>query len=542
MAHNYSAKRNLDKMRFAAWDKRPDGDFSRFGLTRDHVKKGQARLQGYIVMPGDPDYNKGRALFNPVFDAYPSMIVYCVVESDVAIALQLALEGTAPFTVRSGGHCTAGFAASAGVLIDVSGLNGVYIHPQMPAATVGCGCSFGNFRAALAPYDLHVPGGECDDVCIGGYVQGGGYGFTSVTYGMNCDNVESMRVMLADGSIVTATARQNADLWWAMRGGTGGNFGVLLDVTYRLRSLGDVFGWAIIWPLSTGSEIENATAALMLLQQQYMRTAASPNLNIQVSLCYQPGIQGGLPLPPAPMYPYLMVRGIWVGNGDDGTAAIAPLASSPGAVVQWTEETGFDTLNTSLLNQPYGMPCFAADATMPFEDKASRIVSRDWSETEWRSLLDYFVTTPNPFSYFYMEFYGGVINAYPQLGSAFVHRDAVFNAVLDVFWWQEQDRAASQAFLVGWMDLMEPLYNGHVYQNYPRLDDTNYAYKYWGDAQAMLWDVKQKYDPGNVFTFAQAVAPVSADAKASDGPLELCAAIALPIIVDVKVKLSILSL
>ena len=141
-----------------------------------------------------------------------------------------------------------------------------------------------------------------------------------------------------------------------------------------------------------------------------------------------------------------------------------------------------------------------------------------------------------------MEFYGGVINAYPQLGSAFVHRDAVFNAVLDVFWWQEQDRAASQAFLVGWMDLMEPLYNGHVYQNYPRLDDANYAYKYWGDVQAMLWDVKQKYDPGNVFTFAQAVAPVSADAKASDGPLELCAAIALPIIVDVKVKLSILSL
>ena len=215
MAHNYSAKRNLDKVRFAAWDKHADSDFLRFGLTRDHVKKAQAELQGYIVMPGDANYNKDRALFNPVFDAYPSMIVYCVVESDVAIALQLALEGTAPFTVRSGGHCTAGFSAGAGVLIDVSGLNGVYIHPQMSAATVGCGCNFGNFRAALAPYGLHVPGGECDDVCIGGYVQGGGYGFTSVTYGMNCDNVESMRVMLADGSIVTATALQNADLWWA---------------------------------------------------------------------------------------------------------------------------------------------------------------------------------------------------------------------------------------------------------------------------------------------------------------------------------------
>ena len=537
MAHNYSAKRNLDKKRFAAWDKQTDADFKRFGLTRDHVKKAQSGLRGYIVMPGDPDYDKDRALFNPVFDAYPSMIVYCVVESDVAIALQLALEGTAPFTVRSGGHCTAGFSAGAGVLIDVSGLSGVYIHPQMPAATVGCGCNFGNFRAALAPYGLHVPGGECDDVCIGGYVQGGGYGFTSVTYGMNCDNVESMRVMLADGSIVTANARQNADLWWAMRGGTGGNFGVLLSVTYRLRPLGSVFGWAIIWPLGNEQEIENATDALMLLQQQYMRTAVSPNLNIQVSLCYQPGIVGGLPLPPAPMYPYLMVRGIWVGTADDGTAAIAPLAASPGAVVQWTGETDFDTLNASLLNVPYGMPCFAEGTPMPFEDKASRIVSRDWTEGEWRSLLDYFVTTPNPYSYFYMEFYGGAINAYPAWGSAFVHRDAVFNAVLDVFWWQEQDRAASQAFLVGWMDLMEPLYNGHVYQNYPRLDDANYAYKYWGDAQATLWDVKQKYDPGNVFTFAQAVTPVLVNTAAYKASTEIRSTIAQSVVVDVKVKL-----
>ena len=542
MAHNYSAKRNKDRVRFIDWDSRPDPDFACFGLTRAQLKAAQTQLRGYIVLPGEPAYNADRMLFNPLFDAYPSMIVYCMVESDVAIALQLAQQGSAPFTLRSGGHCTAGFSAGAGVLIDVSNLNSVYIDTDAPSATVGCGLNFGDFRAALAPYGLHVPGGECDDVCIGGYVQGGGYGFTSVTYGMNCDNVESMRVMLADGSIVTANGGQNADLWWAVRGGTGGNFGVLLTVTYQLRPLGNVFGWAIIWPLSNEQEIANAVAGLMLLQQQYMRTAASPNLNIQVSLCYQPGILGGLPLPPAPMYPYLMVRGIWVGNAEDGTAAIASLSASPGAVVQWTDETDFDTLNASLLNVPYGMPCFATGTPMPFEDKASRIVSRDWSAAEWRSLLDYFVTTPNPYSYFYMEFYGGAINAYPAWGSAFVHRDAVFNAVLDVFWWQEADRAASQAFLGGWMDLMEPLYNGHVYQNYPRLDDPNYAYKYWGDAQASLWDVKQKYDPGNVFTFAQAVTPVLVSGALGNTnspiPESHLAALAQPIVVDVKVKLA----
>lgn len=540
MAHNYSAKRDADGLRFERWDQRDEGEFAQFGVSRDHIKKAQAKLRGHIVLPSDANYNADRVLFNPVFNPFPSMIVYCVVESDVAIALELAQSGGAPFTVRSGGHCTAGFSAGAGVLIDVSGLNGVCVHPADPSATVGCGCNFGDFRAVLAPYGLHVPGGECDDVCIGGYVQGGGYGFTSVSYGMNCDNVESMRVMLADGSIVAANGGQNADLWWAMRGGTGGNFGVLLSVTYRLRPLGDVFGWAIIWPLCSEAEIENATAALMLLQTHYMRTAASNNLNIQVSLCFQPGIQGGLPLPPAPTYPYLMLRGIWVGNSADGTVAIAPLVQSPGAVLQWTDETDFDTLNQSLLNVPYSMPCFYEGALAPSEDKASRIVSRDLTPVEWRTMLNYFVTTPNPYSYFYMEFYGGAINQYPSWGSAFIHRDAVFNAVLDVFWWHNKDREASQNFLVGWLDLMEPLYNGHVYQNYPRLDDANYAYKYWGEAQAALWAVKQKYDPKNVFTFAQAVTPVSADGAsiktASTAPESLRAALALPILIDFKGK------
>jgi FAD/FMN-containing dehydrogenase len=495
----------LDRKRFAAWDRRPEGDFAVFGLTCDQVKRAQLQLQGWIVMPGDPDYDTDRKLFNPVFNAFPSMIVYCVVESDVAVALQLGKQGTAPFTVRSGGHCTAGFSAGAGVLIDVSNLDSIAIHPQMPEATVGCGVNFGNFRAALKPYGLHVPGGECDDVCIGGYVQGGGYGFTSVTYGMNCDNVNSMRVMLADGSIVTASPRENADLWWAMRGGTGGNFGVLLSVSYRLRPLGNVFGWAIIWPLSTPSEVDDATNALMLLQAQYMRTAPSANLNIQVSLCYQPGIVGGLPL--TPMYPFLMVRGIWVGNATDGMNAIQPLVNAPGATLQWTDETDFDTLNTNLLNVPYGMPCLAPDTPMPNEDKASRIVSRDWTPDEWRALLNYYVTTPNQYSYFYMEFYGGAINAYPPDGSAFIHRDAMYNAVLDVFWWTPEQQGPAQAFLDGWIAMMEPLYNGHVYQNYPRLGDPDYAYKYWGWAQSDLWDIKQKYDPDNVFTFAQAVVP-----------------------------------
>jgi hypothetical protein len=508
MLRQFTRKHRRDQALIEHWARLDDRLFQR--IPRERLQQAQLGLQGHIVLPGDPDYDADRKLFNPVFDAYPAAIVYCVVESDVAIALQLAKDVTQPFTVRSGGHCTAGFSAGAGVLIDVSGLNSIAIDTTAQIATVGTGCSFGDFDAALAPTGLHVPGGECPDVCIGGYLQGGGYGFTSVTFGMNCDNVIDLRVMLADGSIVSASASQNSDLWWAMRGGTGGNFGILLSVRYQLRPLAPAFGWALIWPLQTSTDFDNATGALMLLQSNYMLGALPPELNIQVSLCYQPGTQGGLP-PSGPQYPYLMVRGLYVGSAQDGQAAIQPLCNLPGAILQWTEVAPFKQLNSDLLNVPYGMPCLPPDSPMPCEDKASRYVSTTLSADQWRALLTYYVTSPNTLSYFYMEFYGGAINAYPAYpapGNAFVHRNARYNAVLDVFWFNDDQRAASEAFLQGWIDLMAPVWNGEIYQNYPQVEQPNYGSCYWGAAQTGLYAVKVKYDPTGAFTFAQQVAPI----------------------------------
>ncbi|WP_082541542.1 MULTISPECIES: FAD-dependent oxidoreductase [unclassified Rhizobacter] len=470
------------------------------------LKAAQAALQGHIVLPGDPDYNADRQLFNPVFNAYPVAIVYCAVESDVAIALKLAQDVVLPFTVRSGGHCTAGFSAGYGVLIDVSALNEATIDTVAQVATVGTGCPFSKLDLALDQAGLHVPGGECQDVCIGGYLQGGGYGFTSVTFGMNCDNVIDMRVMLADGRVVTASPAANTDLWWAMRGGTGGNFGVLLSVRYQLRPLGDVFGWALIWPLQSAGDFANATGALMALQSGYMLANLPQALNIQVSLCYQPGTQPGLPL--EPQQPYLMVRGLYVGSQADGQAAIQPLCALPGAIVQWTAMDSYYNLNKALLDQPYGMPCLPPDSPMPCEDKASRYVTRPLAAAEWLGLLQYFVTAPNELTYFYMEFYGGAINAVQPQANAFVHRSSAFNAVLDVFWFDDAHKQASQDFLLGWMNLMAPMWNGEIYQNYPRPDQPGYGAAYWADAQAGLYAVKLKYDPTHAFRFAQEVGPL----------------------------------
>ena len=492
----------------ALWASVPDPEFARLGFTRAQLFSLQDALTGYVVLPGMPDYDNDRKLFNPRFNPYPIAIVFCESDLDVATVLQFAQTCQLGFEVRSGGHCTAGFSSGPGILLDVGHLDSCTVDSVALAATVGCGCSFKKLYDTLRPYGLHVPAGECEDVCIGGFVQGGGYGFTSVTFGMNCDNVIDMRVMLAGGKIVTASETVNSDLWWAMRGGTGGNFGVLLSVRYALRLLGNVFGWAVIWPLAGARDMANAVAALMFFQSNYLGAKTDQQMNIQVSLCFQPGTAAGAPAD-AQTLPYMMIRGLYVGDAVSGQAAIARLCALPGAITQWTMTSTYESLNYELLNKPYSMPFFPPDA-VPREDKVSRYVARPLAAAEWRSLLEYFKDTPNPYSYAYLECYGGAINAYPPDKSAFVHRDVLFNAVLDVFWLEESQRVAAEQFIEGWAQLVGPMSNGRIYQNYPRLGEPNYAGAYWGDAQASLYAVKCKYDPRMVFKFAQQVRPLMA--------------------------------
>ncbi len=512
MPANYSSKRIADAERMARWQAMPEAHFEALKIPRSAIGRLQAALTGHVVVKGEAAYDGARKIFNPMFDRYPSVIVYCLTEPDVALALAFAKTIPDGFCLRSGGHSTAGYSTCDGVLIDVVGLDGAIVDPTGGTVTVGCGCKFGKLYQTLEFYGLHVPGGECPDVCIGGYVQGGGYGFTSVTFGLNCDNVLSFRVLLASGAIVETSATVNPDLFWALRGGTGGNFGVVLSVTYRLRKLGPVTGWALAWPLTGDMAIDAATAAMMVLQEKYMRRSiCGPEMNMQVSLCFQNHLDPRQPPPPpgTPLLPYLMVRGMWLGDPGTLPALLAPLKGLPGCIDQWTEQGSFRDLNEKLLNYPQGMPPLDA---MPFEDKSSRYIDRDLSPAEWRSLLALFAAAPVNKAYGYAEFYGGAINAVPRLDTAFIHRDVVLNMVMDVFWLLNAEREECERFLFAWNAALEPLSNGRAYQNYPSAADPDYVERFWAEAYPVLQRIKAKYDPENVFAFPQQIQPAAGPA------------------------------
>jgi len=459
--------------------------------TRPHALVWEAlaglelRLVGRVVLPTSPDYNDARQESNPAFQAYPELIVYCACERDVLECLALARSFGLWVAVRSGGHSTAGYSVNNGMVIDLSEIQGVILDPATQCVHVRSGTDFDHFNGAMNGTGWHVPTGACGNVRVGGFVQGGGYGYTSRAFGIQSDMVESFRVALADGTIVTANARENSNLFWAMRGGTGGNFGVLLQVTYRMVRLDQVWAWSISWDEAHAAEV------LTLMQRDFMRTGAPDALGYMMNLGFHDG---------APAY---MVQGMFCGTREAGLQAIAPLLAIPSAQLLVDRTGTYPDMNVWLEDHPYTLPENLPDGVA--ETKASGYISAPLGTEDWQRIITFFKTSPNTYSLAYLEPYGGAINRYPVQDSAFIHRDVDADLVVDVFWTSAEERTQMEAWLAEFMGQFGGFMNGHVYQNYPCADLQDFARAYWGPAYPRLQEVKARYDPTNFFRFQQSI-------------------------------------
>jgi FAD/FMN-containing dehydrogenase len=472
--------------------------FEELELLRNH-------LVGHLVLPGHDSYEMDRKLFNTRFDPHPSVIVYCAVERDVGLCIDSVRIFKIPFSIRAGGNSFAGYSASDGMIIDVGGLNDVCVDSASLVATVGCGCSFGKLNSILYDRKLHLPLGDAKRVRTAGFMQGGGFGLTSRTFGMNSDSVLEVRVLLADGRIVRASETVNHDLWWAVRGGTGGNFGVLLNTRYRLRPAPEQNQWCLGWRLSQDYDLEHAVSALMTLQESFVDTNSSPEMNVSAAVVFLADRPNG-----PPQIPWLVMGGTYVGNEADMDALLEPLLSNPGC---W----------------PMFRPLFGARPQLNF-DRCSRLISRSLTPEDWRSILSHFLANmPNFLSTLQIDLWGGAIGSYPRERSAFIHRDAAFNVGLTVWWQDQSEETASRSFQSSWIDLVMPFWNGHIYQNFPSADVPDYRSNYWGEAFPALLAVKQKYDPEGLFKFPQSIAPRDGKPESVNWPARVVEALRQPI-------------
>src|SRR6188472_4387032 len=209
-----------------------------------------AGLRGDVVRAGSPGYNEARLLFDTRFDGVkPRAIVFCESLADVQRTVRWARRHAVRIVPRSGGHSYGGYSTTTGVVVDVSRLKGIALD-RHGHAVIGAGARLIDVYDHLARFGRTVPAGSCPTVAITGLALGGGVGFASRKFGLTCDNLLEATDVLADGSAVVCNAKEHPDLYWALRGGGGGNFGIATRLAFRTHPVGQVATYALEWPWS----------------------------------------------------------------------------------------------------------------------------------------------------------------------------------------------------------------------------------------------------------------------------------------------------
>lgn len=505
MALIANRKRDAALARVAQWATKSSA--SGAGVDPDQVfAELQKNILGRVIRPGDPDYDKDRKISNPAVDAHPKVIVYAATQADVRWALWAARELGWALTSRSGGHSSAGYSVNDAFVLDTSELNGIMVDEGAMLARVGPGTPLAMLNDTLDAYDLAVPGGLCADVCVAGHMSGGGFGLLSRHLGLNLDHVVQVKMALADGRFVVADRLQNPDLFWAARGGTGNNFGVLLEVTYRLERLGAVFGLGVTWPL------DEAASVLAFLQEHYMRRGSvtdrktgTPRFGYMPVLTYVTKADGS-----GGTEPVLLVVGVYDGTRAEGLAALEPLLAQGHPTIRKDTVDRYYRLNDSLLDILPG--------PSGFETKRGKLVNKRLAVADWQKLVDYFKSSPNHYNLIALEPYGGAVNAVPTTATAYIHRDCDFNVFIDSFYPDASQYDAAVKWMNDGLALVDGFWNGHMYQNYPFDPDPEYRWMYWGDSYPSLLFVKHKYDPNEVFRFPQGISAYPDGVKRSNAP------------------------
>ena len=211
-----------------------------------------------VLRPGDASYDEIRRIHNGLIDKRPSLIARCRTTTDVAAAVDLGRSEGLEISVRGGGHNVAGTAVTdGGLMIDLSAMKGVAVDGAARIAQAEPGVTWDEFNLATAAHGLATTGGVVSTTGIAGLTLGGGYGWLQGKYGLAIDNLASVEVVTADGGVVRASEEDNADLFWALRGG-GGNFGVATSFTFRLHPVSTVFGGLIAYPVGAADEVLDA--------------------------------------------------------------------------------------------------------------------------------------------------------------------------------------------------------------------------------------------------------------------------------------------
>jgi FAD/FMN-containing dehydrogenase len=449
------------------------------------IERLRAHLQGSLCLSGDPGYDEGRTLWNAMIDRKPGVLVRAARAEDVVAAVNFAREEGLLLSIKGAGHNIAGNAAcEGGLMIDLSLMRNVNVDPKARTAVVQPGATLADLDGATQAHGLATPVGINSTTGVAGLALGGGYGWLSRKYGLTADNLISAEVVTANGEKVRASATENEDLFWAIRGGSG-NFGVVTSFEFRLHPVGpEVLQGLVVYPFDQAKQVLDA----------YRKFAPQSPEELTAWVVLRQA-------PPLPFLPesvhgkeVVVIAFCHIGDAAKAEKDAAPL-------------------------QTFGTPVGAHVGRGPFADwqKGFDPLLTPGARNYWKShnfnelpdgliavLLDAIKRLPGPECEIFIALLGGAINRVPVSATAYPHRDALYTMNAHGRWREAKDDAGHMGWARDLFKATTPYATGGVYVNFMPADEADRVKSgAYGPNFDRLARLKARFDPQNLFRMNQ---------------------------------------
>ena len=446
-----------------------------------------AGFEGELIGPDDAQYEEARALFNAMIDKRPALIARCASPEDVTRVIGFARAHDLPLAIRGGGHNGGGLGSvDDGVIADLSLLRSISVDPETRTVRVGGGCTWKEVDAATNPHGLAVPCGIISTTGVGGLTLGGGIGHLTRGYGLTIDNLLGAEVVLADGQRVNASADENPDLFWALRGG-GGNFGVVTEFTFQAHPVSDIVGGPTFWPIEETEEVLKA-------YREFLPTLAR---NATGFFCWHT-------VPPGPPFPEEIhmrkICGIvWciVGSDEEAEQAMAPMLSVGTPLMHGVQRMPLPALNSAFdeLYSPGDQWYWRADFMNEIPDDAIA-QNEEWNQNmpTWKSGS-------------HMYPIDGAGHDVGKDETPWAYRDTRWSQVIVGVDPDPANAGAVRDWTVDYWEAVHPFSAGGAYVNFMMDEGQDRVQATYGDNYDRLTKVKAEYDPENVFRVNQNIVP-----------------------------------
>jgi FAD/FMN-containing dehydrogenase len=457
-------------------------------VGQDAIDALGSNLKGKLLTADSPGYDEARTIWNAMIDRRPVLIVSCDGAADVVQAVNFARENGLLTAVHGVGHNIAGNAVcDGGLMISLEGMKSVQVDPKTRTVLVEPGVTLGELDAATQVHGLAVPVGINSTTGVAGLTLGGGFGWISRKHGLTIDSLKSANVVTAAGETVKASADENADLFWGIRGG-GGNFGVVTSFEFQAHPVGpEVLAGLIVHPF--------ADAGNVLRAYRDFAAQAPDELSVWVVLRKAP------PLPFLPEEVHgtevVVLATLYHGDMAEGEKALAPLRAHGNPIAdvigpaQFTDfQAGFDPLLTPGVRnywKSHDFPALGDDAL--------------------DTILGYIGKLPGPACEVFIAHMGGATSRVPADATAYRGRDAEFIMNVHGRWEDAADDDKCIAWCRELFDATKPFATGAAYVNFMTEEEGERVQEAYGDGYGRLVELKNKYDPNNLFRLNQNIRP-----------------------------------